>query len=183
MSRIVLGVGGGIAAYKAADLLRKLVESGHDVTVVPTESALRFVGAPTWAALSHHPVTSEVWTDADAVPHVQLGRSADLETKGTLEGGGFKLDGMGGVGVGLKDQEAFTATLDENWHLKLGGAVTAVDVVGVKGSLNLDIDLPKVGNEIASGASWLYNGAASAATAFGETYARAVQDNPMMFVP
>ncbi|HEY3713629.1 MAG TPA: bifunctional phosphopantothenoylcysteine decarboxylase/phosphopantothenate--cysteine ligase CoaBC [Jatrophihabitantaceae bacterium] len=78
MSRIVLGVGGGIAAYKAADLLRKLTESGHDVTVVPTEAALRFVGAPTWAALSHHRVASDVWTDADEVPHVQLGRGADL---------------------------------------------------------------------------------------------------------
>ena len=74
----MLGVGGGIAAYKAADLLRKLAESGHDVTVVPTASALRFVGTPTWAALSHHPVRSDVWTDADEVPHVQLGRSADL---------------------------------------------------------------------------------------------------------
>jgi phosphopantothenoylcysteine decarboxylase/phosphopantothenate--cysteine ligase len=74
----VLGVAGGVAAYKAADLLRKLVESGHDVQVVPTESALRFVGAPTWAALSHHPVAADVWTDADQVPHVQLGRAAEL---------------------------------------------------------------------------------------------------------
>ena len=78
MSRIVLGVGGGIAAYKAAVLLRKLVEAGHDVTVVPTASALEFVGAPTWAALSHHPAATDVWTDADRVPHVQLGREADL---------------------------------------------------------------------------------------------------------
>lgn len=77
-ARIVLGVGGGIAAYKVADLLRKLVEAGSDVTVVPTASALRFVGEPTWAALSHHPVASDVWTDADAVPHVHLGRAADL---------------------------------------------------------------------------------------------------------
>ncbi|MCU1656314.1 MAG: phosphopantothenoylcysteine decarboxylase [Pseudonocardiales bacterium] len=76
--RVVLGVGGGIAAYKVADLLRKLTEVGHDVTVVPTESALKFVGAPTWAALSHHPVASDVWTDADDVPHVQLGRQAEL---------------------------------------------------------------------------------------------------------
>jgi phosphopantothenoylcysteine decarboxylase/phosphopantothenate--cysteine ligase len=73
-----LGVGGGIAAYKAADLLRKLTEAGHDVTVVPTESALKFVGAPTWAALSHHPVATDVWTDAADVPHVQLGRQAEL---------------------------------------------------------------------------------------------------------
>ncbi len=78
MSRIVLGVAGGIAAYKAVDLLRRLTESGHDVTVVPTESALRFVGAPTWAALSHHRVAADVWTDADEVPHVRLGRAADL---------------------------------------------------------------------------------------------------------
>ncbi len=78
LARIVLGVGGGIAAYKVADLLRKLVEAGHDVTVVPTESALKFVGAPTWAALSHHPVAADVWSDAAEVPHVQLGRAAEL---------------------------------------------------------------------------------------------------------
>ena len=78
VSTIVLGVGGGIAAYKVADLLRKLTESGDDVTVVPTASALKFVGAATWAALSHHPVSSDVWTGADEVPHVQLGRNADL---------------------------------------------------------------------------------------------------------
>ena len=78
MSQVVLGVGGGIAAYKAADLLRKLTEAGHDVTVVPTASALQFVGAPTWAALSHHAVASDIWTGADQVPHVQLGRRAEL---------------------------------------------------------------------------------------------------------
>ena len=50
--RVVLGVGGGIAAYKACELLRRFTESGHDVTVVPTAAALEFVGAPTWAALS-----------------------------------------------------------------------------------------------------------------------------------
>jgi len=76
--RIVLGVSGGIAAYKAADLLRKLTESGHDVTVVPTASALNFVGVATWAALSHNPVAADVWTDAHEVPHVLLGRKADL---------------------------------------------------------------------------------------------------------
>ncbi len=78
MSQVVLGVGGGIAAYKAADLLRKLTESGHDVRVVPTAAALQFVGAPTWAALSHHPVAPDVWTGAEDVPHVQLGRRAEL---------------------------------------------------------------------------------------------------------
>ena len=76
--RIVLGVGGGIAAYKVVDVLRRLSESGHDVTVVPTAAALQFVGAPTWAALSHHPVNVDVWADADQVPHVRLGREADL---------------------------------------------------------------------------------------------------------
>src|SRR5690348_175148 len=78
MARIVLGVAGGIAAYKAADLLRRLTESGHDVTVVPTAAALEFVGAATWSALSHHPVASDVWTGAQDVPHVRLGREADL---------------------------------------------------------------------------------------------------------
>jgi phosphopantothenoylcysteine decarboxylase/phosphopantothenate--cysteine ligase len=71
-------VAGGIAAYKAADLLRKLAEAGHDVYVVPTAAALQFVGASTWAALSHHPVAADVWTGAEDVPHVQLGRDAEL---------------------------------------------------------------------------------------------------------
>src|SRR6476469_8856354 len=78
MSRVVLGVAGGIAAYKAADLLRKLTEVGHDVTVVPTAAALEFVGPATWEALSDRPVRSDVWIDAAEVPHVRLGRAADL---------------------------------------------------------------------------------------------------------
>ncbi len=78
MARIVLGVSGGVAAYKAVELLRLLTEAGHDVTVVPTRAALAFVGAPTWAALSGHPVTSEVWDDVDRVRHVSLGQGADL---------------------------------------------------------------------------------------------------------
>jgi phosphopantothenoylcysteine decarboxylase/phosphopantothenate--cysteine ligase len=77
-TRIILGVAAGIAAYKVADLLRKLVEAGHDVTVVPTASALNFVGEATWAALSHNPVATDVWTNAHEVPHVVLGRKADL---------------------------------------------------------------------------------------------------------
>ena len=75
---VLLGVSGGIAAYKAAELLRELTETGHGVRVVPTESALRFVGEPTWAALSGHPVHTDVWADAHEVPHVRLGREADL---------------------------------------------------------------------------------------------------------
>jgi len=75
---VVLGVSGGIAAYKSCELLRRLTESGHDVTVVPTAAALEFVGAPTWAALSGRPVRTDVWTDVHAVPHVHLGQSADL---------------------------------------------------------------------------------------------------------
>jgi phosphopantothenoylcysteine decarboxylase/phosphopantothenate--cysteine ligase len=76
--RVVLGVTGGIAAYKACSLLRLFTESGHDVTVVPTAAALRFVGAPTWEALSGKPVSTVVWTDAYEVPHVRLGQQADL---------------------------------------------------------------------------------------------------------
>jgi phosphopantothenoylcysteine decarboxylase/phosphopantothenate--cysteine ligase len=78
MARIVLGVGGGIAAYKVASLLRLFTESGPDGTVVPTESALHFVGAPTWEALSGKPVQTDVWTSVHEVPHVRLGKAADL---------------------------------------------------------------------------------------------------------
>ena len=76
--RVVLGVSGGIAAYKACELLRRFTESGHDVTVVPTASALKFIGAPTWSALSGKPVATDVWTDVHAVPHVHIGQQADV---------------------------------------------------------------------------------------------------------
>lgn len=76
--RVVLGVGGGIAAYKACEVLRRFTESGHDVTPVPTASALEFVGAPTWAALSGKPVASDVWHGVHEVPHVRIGQAADL---------------------------------------------------------------------------------------------------------
>ncbi|MFG3285637.1 bifunctional phosphopantothenoylcysteine decarboxylase/phosphopantothenate--cysteine ligase CoaBC [Streptomyces sp. NPDC048111] len=76
--KVVLGVSGGIAAYKACELLRRLTESGHDVRVVPTEAALHFVGAATWSALSGHPVSTEVWSDVHEVPHVRIGQDADL---------------------------------------------------------------------------------------------------------
>jgi phosphopantothenoylcysteine decarboxylase/phosphopantothenate--cysteine ligase len=76
--RVILGVAGGIAAYKSCELLRLLTETGHAVRVVPTESALRFVGAATWAALSGQPVATDVWGDVHEVPHVRLGQTADL---------------------------------------------------------------------------------------------------------
>ena len=76
--RVVLGVTGGIAAYKAALVLRLLTEAGHRVRVVPTEAALRLVGRPTWEALSGEPVRTGVFDDAEHVDHVALGRSADL---------------------------------------------------------------------------------------------------------
>ena len=76
--RVVLGVSGGIAAYKAALVLRLLTEAGHQVDVVPTAAALRFVGAPTWEALSGRPVTAEVWDQVPSVNHVRLGHEADL---------------------------------------------------------------------------------------------------------
>jgi phosphopantothenoylcysteine decarboxylase/phosphopantothenate--cysteine ligase len=77
-ARVVLGVGAGIAAYKACELLRLLTESGHRVRVVPTPDALRFVGEATWAALSGEPVTTDAWTGVAEVPHVRLGQSASL---------------------------------------------------------------------------------------------------------
>ncbi|MFD5278064.1 bifunctional phosphopantothenoylcysteine decarboxylase/phosphopantothenate--cysteine ligase CoaBC [Pseudarthrobacter sp. NPDC058362] len=76
--RIVLGVGGGIAAYKVASLLRLFTEAGHDVTVIPTEAATRFVGTATWEALSGNPVSNSVFDDVHQVNHVRLGHEADL---------------------------------------------------------------------------------------------------------
>ncbi|HAS08296.1 MAG TPA: bifunctional phosphopantothenoylcysteine decarboxylase/phosphopantothenate--cysteine ligase CoaBC, partial [Actinobacteria bacterium] len=75
---VILGVSGGIAAYKVAQLLRLFTEGGFDVRVVPTHAALEFVGKATWEALSGHPIASDVWTDAHDVPHVMVGREADL---------------------------------------------------------------------------------------------------------
>ena len=74
----MLGVAGGIAAYKAVEVLRGLAESGHDVTVVPTAAALNFVGEPTWSALSGKPVATDVWSNIAEVPHVRLGQTADV---------------------------------------------------------------------------------------------------------
>lgn len=76
--RIVLGVGGGIAAYKVASLLRLFTEAGHNVTVIPTEAAVRFVGVATWEALSGNPVSNSVFDDVEKVNHVRLGHEADL---------------------------------------------------------------------------------------------------------
>lgn len=75
---VVVGVTGGIAAYKTVGLVRALVKAGHDVHVIPTDDALRFVGLPTWEALSRNPVTTSVHDDVAKVRHVALGQSADL---------------------------------------------------------------------------------------------------------
>ncbi|WP_248147349.1 bifunctional phosphopantothenoylcysteine decarboxylase/phosphopantothenate--cysteine ligase CoaBC [Microbacterium aoyamense] len=75
---IVVGVTGGIAAYKTVHLVRLLVKEGHDVHVVPTADAVRFVGLPTWEAISRNPVTTSVHDDVARVRHVALGQSADL---------------------------------------------------------------------------------------------------------
>ena len=75
---IVLGVGGGIAAYKAALLLRLFTEAGHQVTVIPTDASTNFVGAATWEALSGRPVTNNVFDAVDQVNHVRIGHEADL---------------------------------------------------------------------------------------------------------
>ncbi|OBH05094.1 bifunctional phosphopantothenoylcysteine decarboxylase/phosphopantothenate--cysteine ligase CoaBC [Mycobacterium sp. E1747] len=76
--RVVVGVSGGIAAYKACTVVRQLSEAGHLVRVVPTESALRFVGAATFEALSGQPVHTGIFENVPEVPHVQLGQQADL---------------------------------------------------------------------------------------------------------
>lgn len=74
----MVGVTGGIAAYKTVQLVRLLVKDGHEVHVVPTDDALRFVGLPTWESISRHPVTTSVHDDVARVRHVALGQSADL---------------------------------------------------------------------------------------------------------
>lgn len=75
---VILGVGGGIAAYKSCDLLRRLQDQGFGVTVIPTPSSLNFVGSATWEALSGRPVTTSVWEKVDEVRHVSLGNSSDF---------------------------------------------------------------------------------------------------------
>ena len=74
----MVGVTGGIAAYKSVHLVRLLVLDGHDVHVVPTDAALRFVGRPTWEAISRNPVTTSLHDDVAQVRHVALGQRADL---------------------------------------------------------------------------------------------------------
>ena len=76
--RILVGVGGGIAAYKVCSVIRHFTEAGHEVRVVPTPAALEFVGKATFEALSGHPVTTSVFDDVDEVAHVRLGQGADL---------------------------------------------------------------------------------------------------------
>ncbi|MCX6495763.1 MAG: bifunctional phosphopantothenoylcysteine decarboxylase/phosphopantothenate--cysteine ligase CoaBC [Rhodoluna sp.] len=75
---ILVGVTGGIAAYKAAGVIRGFTELGHTVKVLPTQNALRFIGATTLEALSHNVVDSDLYTDVDSVKHIALAQEADL---------------------------------------------------------------------------------------------------------
>lgn len=75
---LVLGVGAGIAAYKSCDLLRRLQDHGFLVTVVPTPTSLNFVGKATWEALSHRTVATDLWSDVEKVPHIEIGKKADI---------------------------------------------------------------------------------------------------------
>lgn len=75
---VLFGITGGIAAYKAVSIIRLLTEQGHNVKVVPTQNALRFVGSATLEALSHNAVDPDLYTDVDSVKHVKLGQEADL---------------------------------------------------------------------------------------------------------
>ncbi|MEN9970462.1 MAG: hypothetical protein RLZZ229_670, partial [Actinomycetota bacterium] len=75
---VIVGITGGIAAYKAVGIIRLLTEAGHTVKVIPTQNALRFVGATTLEALSHNVVDADLYTDVESVKHVKLGQEADL---------------------------------------------------------------------------------------------------------
>ena len=78
MARIVLGITGGIAAYKATAIIRLLTEQGHSVKVIPTQNALRFIGATTLEALSHNSVDPDLYTDVESVKHIALAQEAEL---------------------------------------------------------------------------------------------------------
>lgn len=75
---VIVGITGGIAAYKATGIIRLMTESGHTVKVIPTHNALRFIGATTLEALSHNTVDSDLYSDVESVKHVELGQQADL---------------------------------------------------------------------------------------------------------
>ena len=75
---VILGVGGGIAAYKSCELLRRLQDRGYEITVVPTPASLNFVGQATWEALSGRPANTQVWESVHTVPHIALADRADF---------------------------------------------------------------------------------------------------------
>jgi len=75
--KLILGIGGGISAYKSCDLLRRLQENGFVITVVPTKSSLNFVGEATWSALSGNKVYTDLWQDIEQVPHISLAKESD----------------------------------------------------------------------------------------------------------
>src|SRR5262245_65891396 len=83
--RIVLGVSGGIAAYKAIDVCRRLVDRGADVVPVMTRGATRFVGTATFSALASERVHTSLFEDADPIPHTRLGQAADLSVVAAAE--------------------------------------------------------------------------------------------------
>src|SRR4030088_2853932 len=76
--RVVLGVTGGIAAYKAAEVCRRLVDAGAHVVPVPTDDAQRFVGAVTFSALASEPARTSLWDAPEPIPHTRLGQNADV---------------------------------------------------------------------------------------------------------
>ncbi len=78
MARIVLGITGGIAAYKATSIIRQLTAQGHDVQVIPTQNALRFIGATTLEALAHNAIDTDLYTDVESVKHIKIAQEADL---------------------------------------------------------------------------------------------------------
>ena len=76
--KLLLGVAGGISAYKSCDLLRRLQDEGFIVDVVPTAASLNFVGKATWEALSGRNVVTDLWSDVTNVPHISLAKESDL---------------------------------------------------------------------------------------------------------
>jgi len=120
---VIVGVTGGIAAYKTVQLVRLLVLDGHEVHVIPTDDAVKFVGIPTWEAISRHPVTTSVHDDVAHVRHVALGKAADLVVIAPATA-----NFLAKMAAGLADDLLGTSLL----------ATTATVVVAVRGACSED---------------------------------------------
>ena len=158
LPRVILGVCGGIAAYKSVELLRLLTQAGYDVNVVPTHNALRFVGIPTFEALSGNPVNTSLWDGGGNVPHVDQGLSADLIVIAPATAD-FMARSTRGIASDLLSNILLTATapvvLAPAMHTQMWehpATRANVDLLRKRGYIILDPDTgPLTGSDVGSG--------------------------------